>query len=133
MDGETRALKLIWTLAENAKKIKVSLACGDSKEASKLVGERVELVECLRELMDAKVSIASSDIKGEMELLMKDMKKDISEAADEIKKRNSALLKELSRVSRAKRIVAYAASSNPAYAISRVRERDKIQGGLYGY
>ena len=110
------ALRIIRNLAKNAAAMKKSANESNIPECMRLTGERVALVEELRAFSEAKVPITSSDIKGEMKLLMKDMQEDFSETLSAIKAKSSALLKELGKISGAKRIAAY-----------------KIQGGRYGY
>jgi hypothetical protein len=123
MNGETEALRIIRDLAENAKKIKKSLDGGELRESSRLVGERVDLIEGLRELKDAKVSVASSDIKDEVNLLMKNIQENLSETVSTMKARNVALLKELAKISGTKRIAAYKITQGISLG----------QGGRHGY
>ena len=116
MTSVDQAQEILHDLAENAARIKASVKEGNLQESTKLVGDRVALVEALRELKDAKVSFVNSDKKDEMFLLMKNMENDISEAIGSINTNVSALLKELAKMRDAKSIAAY-----------------KIQGGRRGY
>jgi Mg2+ and Co2+ transporter CorA len=116
MNREAETARTIRDLAENANAIKKCAKEDNLKEAARLVGERVGLIEDLRALKDAKVSIASSDMRDEMNLLVKNIQDDILEAMKTIRERSSALLKELAKMGSAKKIAAY-----------------KIQGGHYGY
>jgi len=93
----------------------------------------VALVEALRELRDAKVSFANSDMKDEMSILVNNIESDVLEAVVGIKKKLSALLEELAQMKGAKKIAAYAARRHPAYRVSTVIGRDKMQGGRNGY
>jgi len=106
----------IQKLAENAVRIKQSVISGSFKESSKLVGERVALVEMLRQFRDAKVSFPNSDIKDELDSVIRNMKNDILDAIGTINARLLALSNELAKVSGAKKIAAY-----------------KIQGGRHGH
>jgi hypothetical protein len=127
------ARQIIEDLARNASLIREKVGEGNLPESVKLTGERVALIEALRKLKDAKVSLANSDEKDEMALLVKDIQNDISEAASGINSRLSELMKELASLKGARRIVAYAAMRNPAYRNSVINERDKLQGGHNAY
>ena len=114
--------RTVQKLAENATKIKQSIIDGNLKESSKLIGDRVALVETLRQFRDAciagraKVSFASSDIKDELDSMVRNMKNNVSDAISVINARLLTLSHELAKVSGARKIVAY-----------------KIQGGRHGY
>ncbi len=111
-----QAQEVIRNLASNAAQIKAGIKEGNLQDSAKLVGDRVALVEALRELWDAKVSFANSDIKNEMSSLVQNMENDVSEAIGNISTNTSALLKELAKMRGAKNIAAY-----------------KIQGDRHGY
>ncbi|MFZ1080679.1 MAG: hypothetical protein WAO19_01990 [Candidatus Kryptoniota bacterium] len=110
------ARRTIQKLAENAVKIKRNVRDGNLKESSKLIGERVALVETLRRLRDAKVSFVNSDIKDEMDLLIKNMKSNVSDAIGYINNKLLTLSNELAKMGGTRKIAAY-----------------KIQGGRHGY
>ena len=114
--AEKQVMEILKELSANAAKIKAGIAEGNLSESVELTGKRVALIEALRELRDAKVSLASSDIKDEMNLVMKNIEKDTFEAIGGINAKLSSLLKELAKVRGAKEIAAY-----------------KVQGGRYGY
>jgi len=116
VNGEAEAERIIRDLAKNAGAIKKCAKEDNLKGATKLVGERVGLIEDLRVLRDAKVFMASSDIKNEMNWLMKNMQNDILEAMRSYREKSSALLRELAKMVSAKKIATY-----------------KIHGGRYGY
>ena len=126
MEREVEILRVMRDLAKNSRAIKESVDSNDLPESQRLVGERVSLIEDLRRCEEAKVPVTSSDIKDEMNLLMKNMRDDVLEASRTIMAKNAALLKELANVGNAKRIAAYAALRNPAYSLSAINERDKI-------
>ena len=133
MNQEQEALRIIRELAENASKIKCRIAEGDLHDASRLIGERVALIESLRELRDAKVSLASSDRMSEMEVLMKNIENDVSEANSNIRSRMTSLTKELATITGAKKIATYAAMRRSAHVNLTKNEQDKIRGGRHGY
>jgi len=108
--------KTIRKLAENAAKIKQNVTDGNLKESAKLIGERIALVEALRQFRDAKVSFGSSDIIDEMDSMIKNMKNDVSDAIGTISARLLTLSNELAKLRGARKIAAY-----------------KIQGGRHGY
>lgn len=116
MTETEKAEKILRDLAGNAAQIKQKVMGDNLKESAKLTGERVALVEALRELLGAKVSLASSDNQEEMSLLVINMRKNVSAAISSINAKLSALSSELSKTRGAKRIAAY-----------------KVQGGHYGY
>ncbi len=128
-----RVSRILLDLARNAAAIRDALNDNDLEESARLVGAHTGLVEELRSLRDAKVSIVSSDIKGDMNLLMNDIQNDVSEALKTIREKSLKLLTGLAGTRSARKIAAYAALRHPAYSISKVSERDKIQGGRYGY
>ena len=103
-------------LAGNAKEIKLNVAQGNLDICSRLVGDRVALVETLREFCDAKVSLANSDNKDEMALMIGNMKNDVSDAIGSINARLLKLSRDLAHVGSARKIAAY-----------------KIHGGRHGY
>ena len=106
-------------LAENAAKIKRRVAEGNLEESSKLVGERIALVEALRKLGDAKVFPANTDIKDEMDLLVRNMKNDVSDAIGAINARLLRLSSELAKVNGAKKIAAYKISRRNSFGTRR--------------
>ena len=106
-------------LAENAAKIKRKVAEGNLEESSKLVGERIALVETLRRLRDTKVSQVDSDIKDEMDLLVRNMKNDVSDAIGTINARLLRLSSELAKVSGARKIAAYKISQRSHFGARR--------------
>jgi len=116
MDDEARALKIIKDLAGNAANMKKCSKEGNLPESIRLTGERVALVEDLRALKDSKVSLANSDKKYEMSILVKNIEDDVKEAIGTINARLSSLSNELVKVRDAKKIAAY-----------------RVQGGRYGY
>ena len=107
---------IIRNLARNAAEIKKAVSDDNLDESARLIGERTGLIEELRALKDVKVSAATSDIKGEMNLLMIDVQNDVSEAMKTIREKSLELLTGLANMRSAKKIAAY-----------------KIQGGRYGY
>ncbi|MCL4538662.1 MAG: hypothetical protein M1469_09495 [Bacteroidetes bacterium] len=115
-NAEKQVMEILKGLSANAARIKAGVAEGNLGESVRLTGERVALIEALRELRDAKVSLASSDIKDEMNLVVKNIENDTLEAIGGINAKLSSLLKELAKVKGARDIAAY-----------------KIQGGRYGY
>lgn len=133
MNQEHEAEKIVRELAGNATLIKTKIAEGNLQEATKLTGQRVALVEALRELRDAKVSLANSEILGEMEMLMRNAENEMSEATGNIRARLSALSKDLANVKGARKIAAYAAMRHPAHPVSAINGRDKKKGGRRGY
>jgi hypothetical protein len=141
MSGEEKAQEIIRDLAKNASLIREKVKEGKLEESVRLTGQRVALIEVLRELKDAKVSLANSDVKDEMALIMKNIENDVSEAAGSINARLSVLMKELATMKGARKIAAYAVMRHPVpthdYSgrdISHFNnERDKIQGGRYGH
>ena len=120
---EKQVMDILRKLSANAGKIKAGIAANNLGEPVKLTGERVALIEALRELGEAKVSLAGSDIKDEMNLVMKNIENDTFEAIGGISARLSSLLSELAKIRGAKEIAAYAATRHPAYRISAVDER----------
>ncbi|HQT90538.1 MAG TPA: hypothetical protein PL001_00740, partial [Candidatus Kryptobacter bacterium] len=68
MSGEEKAEEIIRDLAKNASLIREKVKEGKLEESMRLTGQRVALIEALRELKDAKVSLANSDVKDEMAL-----------------------------------------------------------------
>ncbi len=114
--AEKAVLEILEGLSANAAGIKAGIANGDLMESVRLTGERVTLIEALRELKDAKVSLASSDIKDEMDLLIKNGEIDINEAISGISAKLTSLKADLAKVKDARDIAAY-----------------KIQGRRYGY
>ncbi len=103
MSGERKVQKLIRDLAKNASLIKEKWKDGILEESMRLTGQRVALIEALRELKDAKDSFANSDVKDETALIVKDMENDVSEAAGSMNDRLSVLMKELATVNAAMR------------------------------
>ncbi|MGO9481125.1 MAG: hypothetical protein ACLP05_05025 [Candidatus Kryptoniota bacterium] len=116
MTDNEEARRTIHNLAENAVKIKRNVREGNLKESARLIGERVALVETLRRLRDAKVSFVNSDIKDEVDLLIQNMKSNISDAIGYINKNLLTLSSKLAKMGGAKQIATY-----------------KIQGGHRGY
>ena len=116
MEPGKETQEILRALAENAAHIKEKVLEDDLNGSAKLVGERVALVETLRQLAEAKVSIPVSDSKEEMSLLMKSVQKNVYEAVGTINARLSALSNELAKTRGAKRIAAY-----------------NVQGGRHGY
>jgi hypothetical protein len=114
--SEKKISGIIRNLARNAAEIKKAVSDDNLDESARLVGERTGLIEELRALKDVKVSAATSDIKGEMNLLMIDVQNDVSEAMKTIREKSLELLTGLANMRSAKKIAAY-----------------KIQGGRYGY
>ncbi len=114
--AEKQVMKILEGLLDNAAQLKAKISEGDLAQSASLVGKRVALIEALRELRDAKVSIENSDIKSEMSLVVNNIQRDVYEAIGGINARLSSLLSELAKVRSAKGIAAY-----------------KIQGGRYGY
>jgi hypothetical protein len=114
--SEQKISGIIRNLARNAAEIKRAVSDDNLDESARLVGERTGLIEELRALKDVKVSAATSDIKGEMNLLMIDVQNDVSEAMKTIREKSLELLTGLANMRSAKKIAAY-----------------KIQGGRYGY
>ncbi len=116
MTGQQKAEKIIRDLAKNASLIKGRVREGNLAESIRLTAERVALVEALRELMEAKVSLGSSERKDEMFNVLRSIQNDVSEATSSIRTRLSTLMKDLAKMKGAREIAAY-----------------KIQGGRYGY
>ncbi len=116
MDGEKKVREILGQIVGNAKELKVAVSEGNLLRSAELTGERVALVEAFRELRDAKVSVATSDKKGEMEIMLKKAEKEIFEAIGSIHTRLSELRKALASTEGARKIAAY-----------------KIQGGPYGH
>lgn len=133
MEQEKEAEKIIRELARNSAMLKSMINGGNLPEAMKLTGQRVALVETLRELRDAKVSLANSDVLDEMTMLIKNSENDVNEAAAIIRSRLSELSRGLANLKGARKIAAYAAMRRPAHPISEINEPDKKQGGRYGY
>ena len=133
MNQEQEAVRIIRELARNASQIKLAISRGDMQEAAGLTGQRVALIESLRALRDAKVSLASSDNMNEMTVLMKNIENDVSEANATIRVKMTSLSKELATITGARKIAAYAAMRQPAHAKLTKDEQDKIQGGRHGY
>ncbi len=133
MNKEQEAVRIIRELARNASQIKLAISRGDMQEAAGLTGQRVALIESLRALRDAKVSLASSDNMNEMTVLMKNIENDVSEANATIRVKMTSLSKELATITGARKIAAYAAMRQPAHAKLTKDEQDKIQGGRHGY
>ena len=133
MNKEQEAVRIIRELARNATQIKLHIVDCHLQEAARLTGERVTLIEALRALRDAKVSLASSDRMNEMTALMKNIENDVSEANANIRARMTSLTKELATITGARKIAAYAAMRHPAHATLTKNEQDKIRGGRHGY
>jgi hypothetical protein len=133
MSGEKEAHGIMKKLAENASLLRERVKEGKLEESMKLTGQRVALIEALREIMDAKVPLESSDVRDDMALIMKNIENDVSEAAGSIRARLSVLMKELATMKGARKIASYAVMRHPAKSNSIIGERDKIQGGRYGY
>ncbi|HUI29476.1 MAG TPA: hypothetical protein VLX91_04595 [Candidatus Acidoferrales bacterium] len=140
MNTEAKALRITRSLAENASTLRKSVKDGDLSESMRLMGERRELVEDLKALVEVKVSTTSSDILDEMNLLMKNIQQDVSEATNVIRAKTTTLLKELANMRKAKDIATYAALRHlppeniylagprkavATYPVSIVNERDK--------
>ena len=132
MNQEQEAENIIRGLAENAALIRSKIAEGNLKEAASLTGQRVALVEALRQLRDAKVSLANSEILSEMEMLMKNAENDVFETTGNIRTRLSVLLKELANMKGARKIAAYAAMRRPERPALGGTGRDKTRGGRHG-
>jgi hypothetical protein len=113
-------------IAENAAEIKKNIAEGALKESFVLVGKQVELVEMLRKFGDVKVSEMNSDIRNEMDFLIRKAQSDISDAIGQVNARLAALSKELANTRGARKIVAYKVQVKAQDAASQ-------QGGCHGY
>ena len=133
MEQEKEAEKIIRELAHNSAVLKSMINEGNLPGAIKLTGQRIALVEALRELRDAKVSLANSDVLDEMTMLIKSSQNDVNETTALIRSRLSELSRELANLKGARKIAAYAAMRGPAIHGSETNERDKKQGGRYGY
>ncbi len=126
-------MRLLKKLAVNAASLKLKVTEGDVAESGRLVGERVGLVEELREFADAKVSFGSSDIEGELNAIFMKMRNDISDSISEINMKLGLLSKQLERTREAKGIAVYAAARHSARRTSVGSEPDKFQGGRHGH
>jgi len=124
--NEAKALEIFRKLAENAAEIKESLGYSNLDESGRLVGERVVMIEELRAFVDAKVWASSSDIKDEMNLLMRNIQDDVTETMNIVREKSSLLLKEIERTRSAKKIAAYETQVKKQNFASR-------HGGQYGY
>lgn len=132
MDKEHEVAGIIRELARNASRIKLMADNGNLGEVARLVGERVTLIESLRELRDAKVSLAGSDIINEMNSLMTSIENDVSGASSIIRAKMTSLMKDLSAITGARRIAAYAAMRRPERFAAANSGREKSRGGRNG-
>ncbi len=154
-------LRIIQDLVKNAARIRKSVSDGNLVDCARLVGERTGMIEELRNFVDArgsewtKVSESSSDIRDEVNLMMKHMQDDVTEAMKTIMERSKTLLTELANMRRAKEIAAYAVLRKPSaenvqmmrssstgsirdkvvvtLSAARVEDRHKMHGERYGY